>query len=113
MTRRVLELRVHGVSNTPPADVLGLRPEPGDAGPQPWLVAGDSTTGFYRSTAPPPDEAVTVEAYSWGQLTSGARTAKDVERALWTLLLPFTLANLALHARPEIPADPQRERWRS
>ncbi|MGC4803630.1 hypothetical protein [Micromonospora sp. DT233] len=113
MAGRVLELRVHGVSNTPPAQVLGLTPAPGEDSPRPWLVAGDEVTGFYRSTAVRPDDSVVVEAYSWGQLTSGARTARDVERALWTLLLPFTLANVALHARPGIPADPDQERWGS
>ncbi|WP_305074124.1 hypothetical protein [Micromonospora okii] len=113
MPGRVLELRIPGVSNTPPAQVLGLTPQPGEDAPRPWLVAGDGVTGFYRSTATGPDEAVAVEAYSWGQLTSGARTARDVERALWTLLLPFTLANVALHARPGIPPDPARERWGS
>ncbi|MFI0792286.1 hypothetical protein ACH4OY_06235 [Micromonospora rubida] len=113
MVGRVLELRVHGVSNTPPAQVLGLAPQPGDDAPRPWLVAGDEVTGFYRSTAAAPEDSVTVEAYSWGQLTSGARTARDVERALWTLLLPFTLANVALHARPGIPPDPDQERWGS
>ncbi|MEH0935636.1 hypothetical protein [Micromonospora psammae] len=113
MDERVLELRVHGVSNTPPDQLLGLRPEPGGNGPQPRLVAGDAVTGFYRSTAADPDDASTVEAYSWGQLTSGARTVRDVERALWTLLLPFTLANVALYARPGIPPDPDQERWGS
>ncbi|MFC0006935.1 hypothetical protein [Micromonospora siamensis] len=113
MVERVLELRVHGVSNTPPQQILGLQPEPGGAGAQPWLVAGGEVTGFYRSTAARPDEPIAVEAYSWGQLTSGARTARDVERALWTVLLPFTLANVALYARPGIPADPDRERWGS
>ncbi|WBB79330.1 hypothetical protein O7606_24705 [Micromonospora sp. WMMD882] len=155
MAGRVLELRVHGVSNTPPGQLLGMQPEPGEPAAQPWLVAGDEVTGFYREPTPPhPDrppadngptdngptdseptgsgptdsgptdsgptagaptggEPVVVEAYSWGQLTSGARTARDVERALWTLLLPFTLANVALHARPDIPADPDRERWAS
>ncbi|MGC4787481.1 hypothetical protein ACLQ22_06505 [Micromonospora sp. DT178] len=117
----MLELRVHGVSNTPPGQILGLRPAPGtDAPAPPWLVAGGPVTGFYRSpaaepadpTAEPADPVV-VEAYSWGQLTSGARTARDVERALWTLLLPFTLANVALHARPSVPADPATERWHS
>ncbi|TWJ27283.1 hypothetical protein [Micromonospora sagamiensis] len=111
MAGRVLELRVHGVSNTPPDELLGLLPEPDGPAPQPWLVAGDDVTGFYRRPGSDQDEPVTVEAYSWGRLTSGARTARDVERALWTVLLPFTLANVALHARPEIPADPERERW--
>ncbi|MEV1145213.1 hypothetical protein [Micromonospora sp. NPDC049799] len=113
MAGRVLELRVHGVSNTPPDQILGLQPGPGPDQPQPWLVAGDATTGFYRSTAAAPEDPVVVEAYSWGQLTSGARTARDVERALWTVLLPFTLANIALHARPGIPPDPDTERWGS
>ncbi|MCM0678723.1 hypothetical protein NCC78_29215 [Micromonospora phytophila] len=113
MIGRVLELRVHGVSNTPPDQLLGLQPDPTGEAPQPWLVAGDPVTGFYRSAAAGPGDPIVVEAYSWGQLTSGARTARDVERALWTLLLPFTLANVALHARPEIPPDPDTERWAS
>ncbi|MFU8851579.1 hypothetical protein ACNAW0_11445 [Micromonospora sp. SL1-18] len=113
MVERVLELRVHGVSNTPPDQLLGLLPAPNGDGAQPWLVAGGAVTGFYRSTAAGPDDPITVEAYSWGQLTSGARTARDVERALWTLLLPFTLANVALYARTGIPPDPDRERWSS
>ncbi|MGK5742671.1 hypothetical protein [Micromonospora sp. URMC 103] len=108
MSGRVLELRVHGVSNTPPAQILGMRPD-GDA-PQPRRVAGGPVTGFYRAPGVGPDDPLVVEAYSWGQLTSGGRTARDVERALWTLLLPFTLANVALHARPGIPADPAQER---
>lgn len=125
MMGRLLELRVHGVSNTPPADLLGLPPEPGrDQPPQPRLVAGDRTTGFYRAPGGPAvagtAEAPVVieEAYSWGQLTSGrrgagARATKDLQRALWTVLLPFSLGNVALHARPEIPADPAAETWLS
>ncbi|TDC38007.1 hypothetical protein E1211_08445 [Micromonospora sp. 15K316] len=113
MNGRVLELRVHGVSNTPPAQILGLRPDPTGGAPPPHLVAGGAVTGFYRAPGTGPDDPLVVEAYSWGQLTSGARTARDVERALWTLLLPFTLANVALHARPGIPPGPDRERWSS
>ncbi|WBC17871.1 hypothetical protein O7600_14075 [Micromonospora sp. WMMA1998] len=110
---RVLELRVHGVSNTPPDQLLGLHGTPGGDGPQPAQVAGGPVTGFYRSSAAQRDDPVTVEAYSWGRLTSGARTRRDVERALWTLLLPFALANVALHARTGIPPDPDQERWGS
>ncbi|GIJ80640.1 hypothetical protein SAMN05443287_103284 [Micromonospora phaseoli] len=113
MSGRILELRVHGVSNTPPADALGLTTEPGGETPQPRLVAGGPVTGFYRSATTAPLDPIVVEAYSWGQLTSGARTARDVERAMWTLLLPFTLANVALHARPGIPPDPNTERLAS
>ncbi|WP_431885235.1 hypothetical protein [Micromonospora wenchangensis] len=113
MAERVLELRVHGVSNTPPDQILGLPADPTGTGPQPRLVSGGDVTGFYRASDSAPDDPVVVEAYSWGQLTSGARTARDVERALWTLLLPFTLANVALYARPGIPPDPDTERWGS
>lgn len=125
MAGRLLELRVHGVNNTPPADLLGLTPEPGRGQPpQPHLVAGDRTTGFYRApdgmtgTGASVPGGPAVEAYSWGQLTSGARgagarAAKDLQRALWTVLIPFSLANLALHARPEIPAEPAQETWLS
>lgn len=113
MAGRVLELRIHGVSNTPPADLLGIGPRPGAASnpgdPQPELVAGDATTGFYRPSNGSGGEPL-IEAYSWGQLTSGVRrAAKDIQRALWTLMLPFALSNVALHARPDIPADPERE----
>jgi hypothetical protein len=106
MAGTIWELRVHGVSNTPPAGVLGI-----GAG-ELQRTAGDATTGFYqsatRATKPP-----VLEAYSWGRLTSGQRAVKDIQRALWTLLLPFTLANVALHARPKIPADPADEKFPS
>jgi hypothetical protein len=91
MANRVLELRVHGVSNTPPENLLGVTQE------ELTRVAGNEITGFYRLSSPEPDGP--REAYSWGQLTSGVRATKDIARALWTLLLPFALANLALHAR--------------
>ncbi|WP_435120528.1 hypothetical protein [Micromonospora tulbaghiae] len=110
---RVLELRVHGVSNTPPDQLLGLTAGANGDGAQPALVAGGQVTGFYRSSTAGRDDPITVEAYSWGQLTSGARTRRDVERALWTLMLPFALANVALHARAGIPPDPDQERWAS
>ncbi len=83
------ELRVHGVSGTPPEEML--------AHPAPLLkrVAGDAKAGFWRRWYPggtshdQPDRRH-LEAYSWGGLTSGPAT-----RALWVLLLPFTLVNLA------------------
>ncbi|GAA2870273.1 hypothetical protein [Nonomuraea rubra] len=92
----VTELRVHGVSGTPPAGTLGH--------PHPRLVAGDGTTGFYRrwweSDRPSGDHPDVPgvrhrEAYAWGNLTSGGRTI-----ALWLLLLPFSLANLSYFMLP-------------
>ena len=101
----VTELRVHGVSGTPPSVIL--------AHPRPRLVAGDGTTGFYRrwwEGGPPSGEHADVpgvrhrEAYAWGNLTSGGRAV-----ALWLLLLPFSLANLAYFMLPR-PARARRLR---
>lgn len=90
---RVVELRVHGVSGTPVEDMLGDR--------EPVLVAGDEHGRIYRRRSPvrvrsfPPR---TVEAYHWGRYTSGSPL-----RALWLLLLPFAVVNLAHFAliRPD------------
>lgn len=95
----VVELRVHGVSGTPPEALLGC--------PAEFLtqVAGDKSAGFYRrqrwidevgaSQAPDRDGDRSgwrriTEAYSWGGLTSG-----PASRAVWLLFLPFLLVNLA------------------
>ncbi|MFG1946462.1 hypothetical protein [Nonomuraea sp. NPDC048826] len=98
-TGGLTELRVHGVSGTPPGDMLNH--------PHPRLVAGDGTTGFYRRWWPagrPDAEGADVpgerhrEAYAWAGLTSGGRAI-----ALWLLLLPFALANLAYFMLPRPP----------
>jgi hypothetical protein len=102
----VTELRVHGVSGTPPGALL--------ADLAPVQVWGDKSAGFYRSAqhkvpggtsaagasseaaapggSPPGSTDVTrnVEAYSWGALTSG-----NGLRVLWLVLLPFLLGNLS------------------
>lgn len=74
------EIRVHGVGGTAPEAMLeqtGIR-----------QVTGDDKAGLYRGVRPEPHR--TVEAYSWGGLTARSRS-----RALWILLLPFSLVNLA------------------
>jgi hypothetical protein len=86
------ELRVHGVSGTPPQGILEQ--------PEVHRVSGDATSGFYRRVWPArmvsADNATrTLEAYSWGGLTSGTKL-----RALWLLLVPFLLVNVAFYARP-------------
>ena len=104
----VLELRVHGVSNTPPETLLR---EPGldDVQADDLVrVAGDESTGFYRRPVQA-DGGYVTEAYSWGALTAGDRARKDIERAAWALLLPFALANVAIWARPEVPASAEDE----
>ncbi len=76
-----VELRVHGVSGSPPASVLG--------DPHPKLVAGDAASGFWRRSTES-DDGITREAYAWGGLTSGSPM-----RATWVLLAPFALVNAA------------------
>lgn len=78
----VTELRVHGVGGETPESLLEV--------PITELVAGDETAGFFQ----PPSWIATgrarKEAYSWGGITSANRI-----RALWILLLPFALVNVA------------------
>jgi len=107
-----VELRVHGVHGTSPGAMLGV------ADGQVGQVAGDGLTGLYRAkdgTLPYRDlegTGVSVEAYSWGALTSGVQGFLGwVKRALWLLLLPFALVNLAYWARIELGHDSGQARW--
>jgi hypothetical protein len=106
------ELRIHGVSGTPVTDMLDH--------PNVTQVAGDGIAGFYRRwwpVKPIPPEAYEgdaddqrQEAYSWGGLTAASKL-----RALWLLLLPFLLANVAFFMVPYAPTDRRGEptrRWR-
>ena len=85
------ELRVHGVSGTPAEDMLDRQII--------GQVAGDREAGFWRprteygATLGP--GGARLEAYRWGNLTAGAAA-----RAFWLLLLPFSLANVAMWLRP-------------
>jgi hypothetical protein len=90
---RPIELRVHGVSGTAAEDMLDRHII--------GRVAGDGAAGFYRPRSEY-GEASTIgpggtklEAYRWGSLTAGTAS-----RAFWLLLLPFTLANVAMWLRP-------------
>lgn len=86
----VAELRIHGVSGTPPESMLT------DAHPR--HVAGDETGRILRRRDPvrlPGHPDRTVEAYHWGRYTAGSPS-----RALWLLLLPFAVLNLARFALP-------------
>ena len=85
----VVQLRVHGVSGTPPEAMLHYPPELIDQ------VSGDSAAGNYRrrdgsEKDAPTDPLRNEEAYSWGGLTSG-----KASRGLWLLFLPFILINTA------------------
>ncbi len=76
-----IELRVHGVGGASPEELLDV--------PVTERVAGDPAAGFFRPWLDQGRRPV-LEGYSWGGLTSAARL-----RALWVLLTPFALANLA------------------
>ncbi len=83
------ELRVHGVSGPPPHDVLKF-----PAG-MVTRVKGNVDSGFWRRwmLGGPADDMpgrCRIEAFCWGGLTSRAYW-----QALWLLLLPFSLVNIA------------------
>lgn len=90
-----LELLVHGVGGTTPEEMLG--------DPRTVRVSGDGTAAVHRRTddvdaeSRPADhrDRPVPEAYVWSNLTSG-----NGSRALWLLLLPFMVVNLAHWMRP-------------
>lgn len=90
-----LELLVHGVGGATAADMLD--------DPRTVRVTGDRTAAMHRrrddlDAEDHPEryaERPVPEAYCWSNLTSG-----NGARALWLLLLPFMVANLAHWMRP-------------
>ncbi|MFZ4301932.1 hypothetical protein ACOZE3_28975 [Streptomyces cinereoruber] len=94
-----LELLVHGVGGATPQDMLD--------DPRTVRITGDRTAAVYRRTEDADAEdhperyagRPVPEAYCWSNLTSG-----DGTRALWLLLLPFMVANLAHWMRPPAPS---------
>jgi len=93
----VTELRIHGVSGSDGPTMLEH--------PAALQVAGDSVTGFYRRWSPDgpgrPSVPWKLEAYSWGGLTE-----RPLASALWLLLAPFMMYNVAYFMLP--PSD-----WRA
>jgi hypothetical protein len=76
----VLELRVHGVSGTPPHQMLGVAAS--DVG----QVAGDRPTGLYRCREGTPygvtlPSFAAIEAYSWGAGNPSHITIRPVKTA--------------------------------
>ncbi|MFJ6795327.1 hypothetical protein [Streptomyces sp. NPDC091268] len=90
-----LELLVHGVAGDGPGELLG--------DPRTVRITGDSTAAVFRRTVDADAEEhperyagrPVPEVYCWSRLTSG-----NGARALWLLLLPFMVVNLAHWARP-------------
>ncbi|WUL61759.1 hypothetical protein OHS16_28605 [Streptomyces sp. NBC_00344] len=93
-----LELLVHGVGGATPQEMLG--------DPRTVRVSGDGTAAVFRRTADAdaaehPEryrDRPIPEAYVWSNLTSG-----NSARALWLLLLPFMVVNLAHWMLPPNP----------
>ncbi|MFB7914450.1 hypothetical protein [Streptomyces sp. NPDC056061] len=90
-----LELLVHGVGGATPQEML--------EDPRVVRITGDTTAAIYRRPADTDAEQhperyrdrPIEEAYCWSNLTSG-----NGSRALWLLLLPFMVVNLAHWMRP-------------
>lgn len=83
------ELRIHGVSGPQPSSVLEYPLE------SVTLVKGNADSGFWRrwrlgGNLQDVENQDHIEAYCWGGLTSRASL-----QAMWLLLLPFSLINLA------------------
>ncbi|MFE3292462.1 hypothetical protein [Rhodococcus sp. NPDC059234] len=109
----MLELRIHGVNNTPPHEMLDVGAD------QVRQIAGDQLAGFWIvdpvvAAGIPPDRPaytppqVRREAYSWGGLDRttiggsvpfGRKVVVAVVRAAWCLVLPYGLTNLAYWSR--------------
>ena len=120
----VLELRIHGVNNTTPHDLLDLPEDDvvrsfGDEygsfwRPEPDAVErgrADQVQGESRGVVDPDEpprgrvpSGVRREAYSWGGMVRSTSPGTGpagmvvavVARAAWTLLLPFSIANAAI-----------------
>lgn len=128
----VLELRVHGISNTPPATMLAVTPEEvvradGDELGSFWTLTPEALASYAETEAPaagwvdPRHVPVGVrrEAYSWGALARvsavpGLRVASGIVngviRALWVLIIPFGMVNVAYWTRD---LDEPRNGWRA
>ncbi|GAA0909222.1 hypothetical protein GCM10009549_17270 [Streptomyces thermoalcalitolerans] len=100
-----LELLVHGVGGTTPERMLD--------DPRTVRITGDDTAAVFRraddvdaESRPEKHRDTPVpEAYVWCNLTSG-----NSARALWLLLLPFMVVNLAHWMRPATAGRPRTVR---
>lgn len=98
-----VELRVHGVSGSPPESML--------RGAHVVQVGGDEKSRFFRLAGPqgeelPPDRGRILEAYHWGRFTSGTW-----RQALWLLIIPFGIVNAAQFMLPRPGTDRWARRW--
>lgn len=108
----LLELRIHGIRNTPPHEML--QTEKGNT----YLYRGDGLAGFSTTRRRPATDTHRVEAYSWGGLARFTgfpdlggtadvlgRVADTLVRVVWLFLAPFGLANAAYWARTRLAPE--------
>lgn len=95
----ILDIRVHGVSNSPPAEMLESDPDAIER------VDGDALGSFWaRKDKASKDGVTATHAFSWGNQTrTGGGALAAIGRAFvhvgWFLLLPYALVNLAYWTR--------------
>ncbi|HEX4472278.1 MAG TPA: hypothetical protein VH085_09930 [Nocardioides sp.] len=92
-TKHWVELRIHGVSGTPPEVMLESE--------HVQQVAGDSWGRFFRPVDGVGRPAQTdpdrlLEGYHWGKYTSGSSL-----KGLWLILIPFGMVNAAAFMLPD------------
>ena len=93
--RGVIEIRVHGVGGAAPGAICSDTDRPVDV----IKISGDSQTAWYQAKDNP-----RRFAYQWSGLTTTSRF-----QAVWVLLLPFTLLNVARWmSRPDDDAPHRR-----
>ena len=87
----IVELRIHGVGKQVPADVLGV-----DGTVPLEDISKEGETGRIWCRPPTLPGMWPVQAFMWDGLTS-----ESPYQALWPILLPFTLLNVAgwMHPR--------------
>lgn len=105
-----LELRIHGIKNTPPGEMLGVAEDAVER------VKGDALGAFWIEKKPSGPRGVRREAYSWGALArSGGGPLALVGQLFvhlgWFLILPFGLCNVAYWTR-RVPQQKIAGEWK-
>lgn len=112
----LLELRIHGIANSPPKEMLSSMSDPvrkdGDDQGSFWQLSPKSGGGPAVLTG----GVHIVEVYSWGnQARTGGSALALIGRAIvhvaWLFVLPFGLCNLAYWARRNIKGADEEDRW--
>ena len=93
---KIVELRVHGVSGTPPEEMLEThhaRQEAGDEYSRFFVAVdcfGDKPPDPVEDGTGPHTRSTRLEGFHWGRYTSG-----NWRQALWLALVPFGMVNAA------------------